>query len=200
MQNCGFSEEKAKHVETRYKHLYQDAVAHINGRLEQATHDGYITVAFGLRVRTPLLAQTILGTSKTPKEAAAEGRTAGNAMGQSYCMLNSRAASAFMKKVRSSKYRLDIKPCAHIHDAQYYLVRDGAYDALMYLNTELPKEVSWQDDPEIWHDEVKLSGSVEIFYPNWNHGFDIPNAANENMIKDKIREHLADLKKKGIAA
>lgn len=200
MSNCGFSKEKAQMIESKYKKMYQVSIQYVQEKLEQATKDGYITVAFGLRVRTPLLAQTIYGTNKTPKEAAAEGRTAGNAMGQSYCMLNSRAASAFMKKVRSSKYRLDIKPCAHIHDAQYYLVRDGAYDALMYLNTELPKEVSWQDDPEIWHDEVKLSGSVEIFYPNWNHGFDIPNAANENTIKEKIREHLAELKEKGIAA
>jgi len=143
-------------IETKYRKMYQVSIDYVNQKLEQATHDGYITVAFGLRVRTPLLKQTILGTGKTPKEAAAEGRTAGNAMGQSYCMLNSRAASAFMKKVRMSKHRLDIKPCAHIHDAQYYLVRDGAYKALMYLNTELPKEVSWQDDPEIWHDEVKL--------------------------------------------
>lgn len=200
MANCGFSKEKAQMIENKYRKMYKVSIDYVNDKLEQATKDGYITVAFGLRVRTPLLKQTILNTGKTPKEAAAEGRTAGNAMGQSYCMLNSRAASAFMRKVRVSKHRLDIKPCAHIHDAQYYLVRDGAYEALMYLNTELPKEVSWQDDPEIWHDEVKLSGSVEIFYPNWNHGFDIPNAANENTIKEKIREHLADLKEKGIAA
>ena len=200
MNNCGFSKEKAQMIESKYKEMYKVSIDWVNDKLEQATEDGYITVAFGLRVRTPLLGQTILGTNKTPKEAAAEGRTAGNAMGQSYCMLNNRAAAAFMKKVRKSKYRLDIKPCAHIHDAQYYLVRDGAYDALIYINTHLPKEVAWQDDPEIWHDEVKLSGSVEIFYPNWNHGFDIPNAANENQIRDEIKKHLKYLKEKGIAA
>lgn len=200
MNNCGFSKEKAQMIESRYKEMYQVSIQYVNEKLEQATHDGYITVAFGLRVRTPLLAQTILGTNKTPKEAAAEGRTAGNAMGQSYCMLNSRAASAFMKKVRASEHRLDIKPCAHIHDAQYYLVRDGAFDSLVYINTHLPKEVAWQDDPEIWHDEVKLSGSCEIYYPNWNHGFDIPNGADVPTIKQKIRDHLADLKEKGIAA
>ena len=200
MVNCGFSKEKAQDIENKYKKMYKVSIEYVEKKLEQATRDGYVTVAFGLRVRTPLLAQTILGTNKTPKEAAAEGRTAGNAMGQSYCMLNSRAASEFMKKVRASKHKLDIKPCAHIHDAQYYLVRDGAYEALMYLNEHLPKAVAWQDDPEIWHDQVKLSGSVEIFYPNWNHGFDIPNAANENTIKERIKAHLADLKEKGIAA
>lgn len=200
MANCGFSKEKAQMIEEKYKKMYKVSIDYVNQKLEQATHDGYITVAFGLRVRTPLLAQTILNTGKTPKEAAAEGRTAGNAMGQSYCMLNSRAASAFMKKVRASQHRLDIKPCAHIHDAQYYLVRDGAFDSLVYINTHLPKEVAWQDDPEIWHPEVKLSGSCEIFYPNWNHGFDIPNGADVPTIKNRIKEHLADLKEKGIAA
>lgn len=200
MTNCGFSKEKAQMVEDKYKKMYKVSIDYVTAKLEQATHDGYVTVAFGLRVRTPLLAQTILGTNKTPKEAAAEGRTAGNAMGQSYCMLNSRAASAFMKKVRASKHRLDIKPCAHIHDAQYYLVRDGAYDSLVYINTHLPKEVAWQEDPEIAHPEVNLSGSCEIFYPNWNHGFDIPNGADIPIIKQKIRDHLDDLKIKGIPA
>lgn len=200
MQNCGFSKEKAQMVERKYREMYSVSIDYVNDKLEQATHDGYITVAFGLRVRTPLLKQTILGTNKTPKEAAAEGRTAGNAMGQSYCMLNSRAASAFMKKVRRSAHRLDIKPCAHIHDAQYYLVRDGAFDSLVFINDHLPKEVAWQDDPEIYHDKVKLSGSCEIFYPNWNHGFDIPNGADVPTIKTKIRKHLDDLKEQGIAA
>lgn len=201
MNNCGFSKELAQAIENAYKKMYVVSIEWVNDRLEQATKDGYITVAFGLRVRTPLLKQTILNTGKTPKEAAAEGRTAGNAMGQSYCMLNNRAASEFMGKVRKSKYRLDIKPCAHIHDAQYYLIRDeGNFGALMYMNEHLPKAVAWQNDPEIYHDQVKLSGSVEIFWPNWNHGFDIPNAANENVIRDKIKEHVHKLREEGIAA
>lgn len=201
MNNCGFSKEKAQSIESKYKAMYSVSIDWVNDRLEQATKDGYITVAFGLRLRTPLLKQTILNVGKTPKEAAAEGRTAGNAMGQSYCMLNNRAASEFMEKVRASKHRLDIKPCAHIHDAQYYLVRDeGSYEAIEYMNKELPKAVAWQDDPEIWHDEVKLSGSVEIFWPNWNHGFDIPSGANENVIRKHIVNHVTKLREEGIAA
>lgn len=198
MTNCGFSKEKAQDIESKYAKMYQVSIQYVKDKLEQATQDGYVTVAFGLRVRTPLLKQTIYGVNKTPKEAAAEGRTAGNAMGQSYCMLNNRAAAAFMEKVRGSEYRLDIKPCAHIHDAQYYLVRDEGYGPLMYMNKHLPAEVAWQDDPEIWHDEVKLSGSVEIYYPNWNHGFDIPNDCDQDTIKKKISEHLEYLKTEGI--
>lgn len=200
MNNCGFSKEKAQMIEEKYKKMYHVSIQYVQDKLEKATQDGYVTVAFGLRVRTPLLKQTILNVGKTPKEAAAEGRTAGNAMGQSYCMLNNRAASEFMKKVRASKHRLDIKPCAHIHDAQYYLVRDKGFEPLMYMNEHLPKAVAWQNDPEIWHDQVKLSGSVEIYHPNWNHGFDIPANCNEETIKQKISDHLEDLREKGIAA
>ena len=199
MVNCGFDKEKAQDIENKYKQMYKVSIDYVNQKLEQATKDGYITVAFGLRVRTPLLKQTILNTGKTPKEAAAEGRTAGNAMGQSWCMLNNRAASAFMKKVRKSELCLDIKPCAHIHDAQYYLVRDGSYMALWYLNRELPKEVAWQNHPDIYHDQVKLSGSCEVYYPNWNHGFDLPNGADTDTIQAKVEEHLEKLKAKGIA-
>jgi len=200
MISCGFSKEKAQDIESKYKKMYQVSIQYVQDKLEQATKDGYVTVAFGLRVRTPLLAQTIYGVNKTPKEAAAEGRTAGNAMGQSYCMLNNRAAAAFMEGVRESEYAMDIKPCAHIHDAQYYLVRDNGFGPLMYINKHLPKEVAWQEDPEIWHDEVKLSGSCEIFYPNWNHGFDLPNDCSKEVIIERIIKHKEKLKEKGIAA
>ncbi|ANJ20791.1 DNA polymerase [Roseobacter phage RD-1410W1-01] len=200
MNNCGFSKEMAQAIENAYRKMYKVSIDWVQDRLEKATKNGYITVAFGLRVRTPLLKQSILGTKKTPREVEAEGRTAGNAMGQSYCLLNNRAASEFMGKVRKSEYRLDIKPCAHIHDAQYYLVRDRGFGPLMYMNEHLPKAVSWQDDPEIYHDQVKLSGSVEIFHPNWNHGFDLPANCNEETIIEKIKAHKADLEEKGIAA
>lgn len=200
MNNCGFSKELAQAIENAYRKMYKVSIKWVQDRLEKATKDGYITVAFGLRVRTPLLKQSILGTKKTPREVEAEGRTAGNAMGQSYCLLNNRAASEFMGKVRKSEYRLDIKPCAHIHDAQYYLVRDRGFGPLMFMNEHLPKAVAWQDDPEIYHDQVKLSGSVEIFHPNWNHGFDIPANCNEATIIEKIKSHREDLQEKGIAA
>lgn len=83
--------------------------------MNQAAIDGYVTCAFGLRVRTPILAQTVRNSSKTPKEAEAEGRTAGNALGQSWCLLNNRAGIEFNNKVRNSIYANFIKPCAQIH-------------------------------------------------------------------------------------
>lgn len=185
MVKCGFSKEKAKLIESRYHDLYQVSDAWVAAHIEQATKVGYVTAAFGLRVRTPLLKQVVLGTQKTPYEATAEGRSAGNALGQSWCLLNNRAASEFMGKVRRSNYRTDIRPTAHIHDAQYYLIRDSI-DAVKFTNEHLVKAVAWQEHPLIAHDEVKLSGGLSLFYPNWSKEISIPAEANDNQIMECI--------------
>lgn len=186
---CGFSPEKARQIENRYKDLYQVSIKWIDDHLEEATKTGFVTAAFGLRVRTPLLKQVIRKTSKTPKEAEAEGRSAGNAMGQSWCLLNNRASSEFMGKVRKSEFRLAIRPCAHIHDAQYFLVQDDI-DALQYTNTHLVKAVEWQEHPVIAHPQVKLSGKLAVYYPDWSNEIKIPNNANDDIIRKAIEDGM----------
>lgn len=193
MTKCGFSEEEAKAIDKSYNEMYSVSIQWVNNHLKQATKDGYITAAFGLRVRTPLLKQVVLGNSRTPNEAAAEGRTAGNALGQSWGLLNSRAASAFLKKVRASEYKYDIVPCAQIHDAQYYLIRNNI-DVLKFVNDNLIKEVAWQNDPLIYHDKVKLSGTLSVFYPTWANHIDIPNNASKEDILNIIAKYKESLK------
>lgn len=192
MNNCGFSEEKAKNVELKYHILYKVSDDWVSAKLDQATIDGYVTVAFGLRVRTPLLAQVIRGLSKTPFEAEAEGRTAGNALGQSWCLLNSRAYSEFMGKVRKSKYRMTIRPCAQIHDAGYLMIPEDM-ETLMYCNDNYVKAVQWQNHPDIWHPEVKLGGELSVFYPNWSKELTLPNNASQENIEQLIEQHLEKL-------
>ena len=194
MTNYNFTEELSRRLETSYAALYAVSINYVNQKLEQATKDGYVTVAFGLRVRTPLLAQSILGTKKTPSAVAAEGRTAGNALGQSWCLLNNRAGSEFMGRVRSEKYRYDIRPCAQIHDAQYFMVRDDI-NVIKYVNKHLIDAVKWQNDPEIWHNDVKLGGELSIFYPNWAKECVIPNDATEDMIMEAVAKHAKKLEK-----
>lgn len=190
LMDGGFTEEMAKKIEAAYHHLYRVSDEWVAERIAQAGQDGYATVAFGLRVRTPLLKQVILGNSKTPYEAAAEGRTVGNAFGQSWCLLNTRAGIEFNRQVRVSEYRLMIRPCAQIHDAQYFLVDDNI-DAILFLNKHLVKAVQWQDHPDIWHDQVKLSGSVDIFYPDWSKSFTLPHDASADQIMALASEKMA---------
>jgi DNA polymerase-1 len=192
MVNCGFTLELAKSIEASYHKLYHVSDKWVADKLEQACKDGYVTLAFGLRLRTPLLNQVVLGTSKTPYEAAAEGRTAGNALGQSYCMLNSRAGSEFLAEVRSGPHRLSIKPCAQIHDAGYMLIKDDM-DVLLYTNKYMVKAVSWQEDPAIQNKYIKMSGELSVFYPDWSKEMTIPNNASVEDVKNKIAKHLEKL-------
>lgn len=192
MKNCGFSRKKAKQVEDSYHELYVVSDQWVADKLDRASKDGYVTTAFGLRVRTPLLQQVVRGNSRTPSEAEAEGRTAGNALGQGWCLLNSRAASEFMGKVRESQFRLDIRPSAHIHDAQYYLIRDDI-NALLFTNEHLVKAVEWQDHPDIAHPDVGLGGELSIFWPSWANELEIPNKASEDQIRKSIEQHVENV-------
>ena len=157
----------------------------------QASKDGFVEVAFGLRVRTPLLKQVIFGSKSIPYEAAAEGRTAGNALGQSYGLLNNRAANAFMEKVRVSKYCLDIKLVALIHDAIYLLIRDDA-EVVEWANQHLIEAMKWQELPEIQHPTVKLGAALDIFWPNWSNAITLPNGADQATIQSLCSKGRAD--------
>ena len=181
MNNLGWPKVMAQAVEAAYHEMYQVSDEYINKRLEQATKDGYVTVAFGLRVRTPLLAQVVWGSSRMPSEASAEGRTAGNAMGQSYGLLNNRAAVDFMRKVWKSKFRYDVKPCALIHDAIYLIWRDDA-EVTEWVNRELIESMRWQELPEIQHDLVKLGAALDIFWPSWAEAITLPNDCDQDTI------------------
>lgn len=191
-QKCGFSAEEADRIEYTFKNvLYKTSFDWVNSKIQKATVDGYVTGAFGLRVRTPLLKQVILGTKHTPFEAEAEARTAGNALGQSWCLLNSRSSSVFMDQVRNhSKYRSYIRICAQIHDASYYMIPDDVGVA-SYVNDRLVEAVNWNDHPDIYHPEVGLGGELSIFYPTWNDEIVIPNG----VFNDDLVKHINSYKK-----
>lgn len=189
VKNLGIPENEAKQIEVNYHNLYEVSDRWVTERLKQACKDGYVEVAFGLRVRTPLLAQTTLGLSSTPYEAEAEGRTAGNALsGQSYGLLNNRAAVEFMRKVWASKFRYDVKPIALIHDAIYLIIRDDI-EVVEWVNKELIKSMQWQELPELHHDQVKLGAALDIFWPDWSSALTIPNDADKDTIRKLCREH-----------
>lgn len=196
IQNCGFTKELATQVYDSFCEMYKVSLQYVERKLKQAETDGYVSCAFDLRVRTPLLGQSIRGTKRTPYEVEAEGRSAGNALGQSWCMLNNRASVEYMDKVRKSKYRLDIRQCAHIHDAQYYLIKDNM-NTLQFMNKHLVDAVNWNNHPDIYHPDVGLGGEVSIFYPNWAHELEIPNNATSPDLKriclefkEKVKDYV----------
>lgn len=187
MTNSGFTEEEAKRIEANYHQLYAVSTQWTKDKIVTAAQHGYAEVAFGLRIRTPLLKQTLLGHRTTPYEAEAEARTLGNAIsGQSYGLLNNRAANEFMQKVWASPYWLDVKPIAMIHDAIYLLIRNDV-EVVEWVNRELIKSMEWQDLPEIQHPDVKLGAELDIFWPNWSNAITLPNDATAAEIIDRCQ-------------
>lgn len=184
----GIPEAEAKEIERSYHELYEVSDKWVQDRLIRASKDGFLTLAFGLRLRTPILAQTILNTSSTPYEASAESRTAGNALGQSYGLLNNRAAIEFYGRLLNSKYKYDIKPIAHIHDAQYFLLRKN-HEVIKWFNDNLVECMEWQELPEIKHPQVGLGGAVELFIDNWSKHVTLPNKATTEQIEQLIKEY-----------
>lgn len=198
-KNLGWSEDKSRSVEERFHELYAMSAQWVKDRIAQAAKVGYAEAAFGLRIRTPLLKQTLLGLSNTPREAEAEGRTLGNAIsGQSYGLLTNRAMNAFMEKVWASPYREKVLPVAMIHDAIYLMIADEV-DVVQWVNENLIEEMQWQELPEIQHDEVKLGAELDIFWPSWAHKLTIPNHTTQDQIWKMCAEHVEKIQKKQAA-
>ena len=174
--------EQAKAIEANYHELYKESDEYVANRLKQASKDGHVTVAFGLRLRTPLLKQVAWNTDSVPYEAQAEGRTAGNALGQSFGLLNNRATNAFMNKVWKSKFRYSILPIGQIHDCTYFLIKDDL-ETIEWANKHLIEEMEWQDLPEIQHLDVHLGAELDVCIEGWHKPITIPNGANQDEIK-----------------
>lgn len=191
MSNVGLSEDKAKAIEDNYHQLYVVSDEWVQDKLNHASVDGYVTAAFGLRVRTPVIKQSMMNTSKTPYEAQAEGRTAGNALGQSYGLLNNRAGIELQERLFASKYRYDVLPIAHIHDAQYFIVKDD-FEVVEWLNKHLVECMEWQQLPEITHPDVGLGGELSLFHPTWANEIVIPNGLNGEDIKLSVKASLQE--------
>ena len=186
MDNCGFSEQESKHIESNYHELYKQSDDWVANKIKLAEQQGYLDSAFGLRIRTPVIAKSVLGNSKTPNLAIAESRSVGNAIsGQSYCMLTCRALNEFMERVYASEYKHDIMPVNIVHDAIYLMIRDNIH-VVKWVNDNLMDCMSWQELNEIKHDKVKLSAELGLFYPDWSNEITLPNNINRKQIKEIV--------------
>lgn len=185
VKQVGLTCDEAKIAYMNYHETYKVSNEWKQAHIKKACEVGYITTGFGLRVRTPILANTVY-SDKMSNLASAEARTAGNALGQGWGVLNDRAMNEVIDNIDVLGLTEDILPLAKIHDACYYLVRNDI-DIILKLNELTTKAAKWQDHPVIAHDEVHLSGQLDLFYPDWAHPITLPEECNE--------EHLINLVK-----
>ena len=190
MNNCGFSKLMAKQIEKNYHELYKVADEWIANHIEKAKTLSYVPLAFGGRIRTPILARCKPG-QKMPYKAQAEARSAGNAATQSYCVLNTRAANKFMELVWTSEFKYDILPAAQIHDACYFVFRNDLRVA-KFVNDKLIEVMAWQDLPELKHPIIKMSSALDIFYKNWCNAITIKNNASESELLATCKQGKQD--------
>ena len=188
MKNCGFTEESAKQVEKAYHELYAVSDAWVLSHINQAKIDGYVTGAFGLRVRTPML----LGSgSKLTNLQAAESRTAGNALGQGWGLLNNRAMNAVLKRVDEAGLTDSIYPIAAIHDSCYYMIKNNA-EIITWFNKVVTEEARWQNHPDIAHPLVGLEGQLDLYFPSWATPLTLPEDLNQEELINLCINHVKE--------
>jgi DNA polymerase-1 len=181
MKNLGFTEKKAKFIEKSHKELYKVYYSHVDNRLNKAKTDGYVTLAFGLRLRTPLL--TDKDAPEYKKEQ--ENRSAGNAMFQSYGLITLRSFARFMERVWNHKeYYYQILPVVTIYDSIYLDVPNDI-DCLHWVNENLIECMKSMDGcEELEHPKIALGADLEVLFPSWAHKYSIPNKASKEEILD----------------
>ncbi len=181
----GFPKEQAEQVEKAYHELYQVSGEFNDRNKDHMVEHGYVTCAFGLKLRTPIISKTVLGTSKTPYEAEAEVRSANNAVTQSWGMLLNRAMIATNNRIEAAGYGLSILPINMIHDAGYFLVKNDP-EIVKFLNDVLIEEMSWNDDDRIRSTDVPMKASLEIG-KSWDKLKPLPNKASIEEITNELR-------------
>ena len=185
----GLKPDVAKAIEANYHELYEVSDKWVMDRLEEASRQGYVELAFGLRLRTPLLQKVVFNSASMPFQAHQEMKTAGNALGQSYGLLNSHSANLFMKRVWESDYCYSVFPCMQVHDSQYYMVRN-TLDCLKWVNDNLIECMEWNQLGPIKHPDVHLGATLELYHQSWAEKISIPNRASKADIRRIIREGL----------
>lgn len=183
IKQFGFTKSMAQKIETDYHDLYKVSDDWVMDRVREAAKVGYATLAFGLRLRTPILPQVVMDSESIPTEAHKEIKTVGNAFGQSYGLLNTRAANEFMQRVWDSKYATKVLPICQIHDSLYFMI-ENTLGCVEWVNNNLIECMEWNELEPIQHPTVKLSASLEIYYPTWAEKIKIPNRVSITEIRD----------------
>ena len=187
ISDLGFSKEESKKIEDNYHDLYTVSDQWVASHVKAAYSTGYVECAFGLRVRTPTLLSTLPDSAYTPYQAKKEERTAGNALGQSWGLLNNRAAIELRQRIIDAGYRTKIIPIMLIHDA-IYLICVNDLDIIRWLAKNISECMAWNDDPLIYHPEVGMEGELELFVPNWTSAI----AAPEDVTNSQIRKGIVN--------
>ncbi len=160
-KRTGFPMKQAIQIEKAFHSLYAESDKFNNKNKVFMEKHGYVNCAFGLQLRTPIVAQCVLDNSKTPYEAQAEVRSANNAITQSWGMLLNRAIIATNTRIEEAGYGEYILPINMIHDAAYFMLKDEP-KYIKFLNDVLIEEMEWQEHLAIASNDIRITAEMEI--------------------------------------
>ena len=189
MRKFGFSEKKAKFIEASHKKLYVTYYKYVEDQIEVAKIKGYLTLAFGLRLRTVKL--NIGRSGGVPQyQIEEEQRSAGNAIFQSYGLITLNALAKIMNEVWAhEKYFDRIVPVTTIYDSLYFEM-DNDLEQLTWMNEVITRNMlDLAGVPELSHEETNLGVDVEVLYPDWSTKLWIPNNGTSEEIQKCINSH-----------
>jgi DNA polymerase-1 len=173
------SMEKAEYIFNAFHTLYSGLGEFAKQNEIFAKQNGYIELAFGLKLQTPKI------NSKDNGVQSGEVRSASNAATQSYGMLMNRAFIEFQERLEASVHKNDVKLINTIHDAVYLLIREDA-DVIKWVNDNLVECMEWQEDPKLKSD-VKVGAELDIG-KDWAHPITLPNRVDKDYIIKALEE------------
>lgn len=171
---------KAEQVYSAYHNLYSGLAQFAQQNKIQGMTNGYVTGAFGLRLRTPKLKAHKSGT-KESTEVGSEARSASNMVTQSWGMLMNRAFIEFNTRLEKSPYNSKVRLINTIHDAVYCLVK-AEPEVVNWVNINLVECMQWQEGL-IAHNGVKMEAEID-FGLDWAHQETLHNNASIDEIND----------------
>jgi DNA polymerase-1 len=190
MNKFGYSEEKAKFICDAHRKLYKAYYDYIDKELDKAKLKGYVTLAFGLRLRTPKL---VLGTtSGVPKyELESEERSTGNALFQSYGLMTLRALSDFMRRVWSHpEFSSDIILVSTVYDSIYLDVPNDL-EIVHWVNVNLVECMkNTSHIEELEHVDIPIGAELEIMIGSWASPLKLKNGISENDILETVKRNI----------
>jgi len=170
------SKAKAQSVFDAYHELYRDTAIYAERNVELAKVQGYITGAFGLKLRTPGI------RSRDPKKVSSEGRSLNNMTIQSYGLLMNRAGIEFQKRIDADERLTDsVLVINQIHDALYGLVKNTP-EMVKWVNDNL---IECMNAPFMENQPIPLESELDIG-PSWDKQYTIPNGISEEVIAEAL--------------
>ena len=182
MRKFGFTEKKAKFIEQSHKELFTFYYKYVEDKLFEAKSTGYLTLAFGLRLRTVKL--NIGRSGGVPQyQLEQEERSAGNALFQSYGLITLNALANIMNEVWEHKEYFDrIVPVTTIYDSLYFEMDNDLAQLAWFNEVVVRHMLDITQVPELEHDIISLGADVEVLYPDWATKIKIPNNGTEKEI------------------